>query len=415
MPKSHMPKSQARPLYGGRADRPVANAGRVMIVDDSGVLRGVVSQWIDAEPDLEVVGRHANGKQAVDHAPRCVPDVIILDIDMPVMGGLEALPLLKRACPDARVLIVSTLTKRNARLSLKALELGAVDCLPKPDAQRDLNALTEFRQELLRIVRGLVPTRVEPSRSDPKGRAGGAGDGSLADSFARRASVPGGLAPGVLARGGLAPRAFAPLPPRVIVIGSSTGGPEALCVLLSALAPSLGQTPVLIAQHMPPVFTAALAERVGRASGMAATEARDGLTIFGGQLYVAPGDGHMTIAPGAPGMQPRIAIGHGPAVKFYRPSVDVLFDSAARVFADRTLGIVLTGMGTDGASGAKRIAEAGGSVIAQDSRTSVVWGMPGAAADAGACAAVLPLEEIATAAARLIAGSPPGYPPGGRA
>ncbi|MDJ0514598.1 MAG: chemotaxis response regulator protein-glutamate methylesterase [Methyloceanibacter sp.] len=344
-----------------------------MVVDDSGVLRGVVSQWIEAEPDLEVVARHANGKRAVADVARCAPDVIVLDIDMPEMDGLEALPLLRRACPKSRILMVSALTKRNAEISLKALELGAVDCLPKPEAQSQIVDLPEFQRELLRKIRGLVRWRTRAPRWS---RGGGAADHSPR-------------------------RAFSPHPPQAIVIGSSTGGPEALNRLLAMLAPSLRRTPVLVAQHMPPLFTAALAERLGRASGLKATEGRAGEEIVGGRIYVAPGDGHMAITSGA---RPRISISHGPAVNFCRPCVDILFDSAARAYAGRALGIVLTGMGMDGAVGAKRIAEAGGSVIAQDFGTSVVWGMPSAAAESGACAAVLPLDEIAATTERLIAG-----------
>lgn len=374
---SHMPNHQAPPPPGGRrAYQPVANPGRVMIVDDSGILRGVVARWIESEADLEVVGRYANGKQAIDAAAQCAPDVIILDIEMPVMDGLEALPLLKRACPSARILMISSQTRRSADISLKALELGAVDFLAKPEAQRDIVGRPEFHRELLRKVRGLVRWR------------------SRFTGHPRSAVPPQQFEQ----------RVFSSRAPEAIVIGSSTGGPEALSHLLSSLEPALGRIPVLIAQHMPPVFTAALAERLGRVTGIEAMEARDGQEIIGGRIYVAPGDGHMTIVQGAP---PRIAVGQGAAVNFQRPSVDILFESAARVFASRTLGIVLTGMGTDGATGAKCIADAGGSVIAQDFGTSVVWGMPGAAAASGACAAILPLHEIATTAGQLIAGERP--------
>lgn len=372
-----MPISKAPPPAGGRASRPAVAAGRVMIVDDSGVLRGVVTQWLEAEPDLTVVARHANGKQAIDDAPYSKPDVIILDIEMPVMNGLEALPLLKRACPNAQVLIVSTQTKRNAEISLKALELGAVDCLSKPDAQRRIVSALDFHRELVWKVKELVRWR----------------------------SRIAGRPKGAVRTDGFGWRSFSPHPPAAVAIGSSTGGPEALCRLLKGLAPSLGQTPILIAQHMPPVFTAALAERLSRVAGLEASEARDGQELVGGRVYVAPGGGHMTVKPGAP---PRIAVRNGPAVNFCRPSVDLLFDSAAKVFGGRTLGVVLTGMGADGSEGAVQIADAGGSVIAQDFGTSVVWGMPGAAAQAGACAAILPLDEIASTAAQLIAGERPG-------
>ena len=371
-----MPIHKAPPIGGGRAYRPGAAPSRVMIVDDSGLLRGVVSRWIDAESDLEVVACHANGKQAVDDVAHSMPDVIILDIEMPVMDGLEALPLLKRACPNAQVLMVSTLTKRNAEISLQALELGAVECMPKPDTQSEIVGVPDFQRELLWKVKGLARWGARPA-ARPAG-------GARSDGFARRA--------------------YAARPPRAVVIGSSTGGPEALVSLLRGLAPSLGEVPVLIAQHMPPIFTAALAERLSRVAGVEAVEARDGQILVGGRVYVAPGDGHMTIGPGAP---PHIAISNGPAVNYCRPSVDLLFDSAAKVFGGRALGIVLTGMGVDGAEGATQIADAGGSVIAQDLGSSVVWGMPGAAVKAGACASVLPLDAIARTAAQLIAGERP--------
>lgn len=346
---------------------------RVMIVDDSAVLRGFVSRWIEDDPDLHVVARHSDGKRAVADVVHSRPDVIVLDVDMPVMDGLEALPLLKRARPEAQILIVSTLTKRNAEISLKALGLGAVDYVAKPESNSDVAGLPQFQQELMRKLKGLA------RRNTPLPGAS-AGPGG-ADVSARRA--------------------FSFYRPSVIVVGSSTGGPEALSKLLTDLAPSLSITPVLVAQHMPPIFTSALAERLALATGLEAAEARDGEVLAGGRIYVAPGGNHMTVEASGP---PRIAIHRGAAVNFNRPSVDILFDSAAIAFGPRVLGIILTGMGSDGAQGAKRIAEAGGSVIAQDSRTSVVWGMPGSAAAAGACAAVLPLPEIATVAAQLIGG-----------
>lgn len=366
---------------GGRCRRAIAgDPVRVMIVDDSAVLSGFVSRWIDEDPDLEVVARHTNGKQAVDNVARGAPDVIVLDVDMPVMGGLEALPLLTRACPKARVLMVSALTRRNAEISLKALELGAVDYVAKPETSTEAGGLPAFRRELMSKLKGLAADR----SPRPRGSGDGAGGGRF-----------------VL-------RPFSVRPPGVIVVGSSTGGPEALSKLLADIAPSLGRTPVLIAQHMPPVFTAALAERLADVTGIGAAEARDGQSLAGGQIHVAPGGHHMAIAAGAP---PRIALRAGPAVNFYRPSVDLLFSSAAGIFGSRTLGIVLTGMGSDGTDGATRIADAGGTVIAQDMRSSVIWGMPGSAAEAGACAAILPLGEIARVASRLLAGRPPEVRP----
>jgi two-component system chemotaxis response regulator CheB len=189
---------------------------------------------------------------------------------------------------------------------------------------------------------------------------------------------------------------------RAIFIGSSTGGPQAVTRLMTDLGPATGNVPVLIAQHMPAMFTAILAEHVAKASGRPAVEGVDGTVLRPGRIYIAPGGFHMRVARS--GEAPVIRIIDGPPVNFCKPAVDPLFESAAEIFGVNALGIVLTGMGSDGAKGARRIADAGGTVIAQDEETSVVWGMPGAAVAAGACADVLPLNEIGTRAARLLMG-----------
>lgn len=367
-----MQKTAAAPAQQLSADKPV----RVMVVDDSAVVRGLVSRWVDEAPGLEVVSRQPNGKLAVDDVVRSAPDVILLDIEMPVMDGLEALSLLLRARPDVRVLMVSTLTKRNAEISFKALALGALDYVPKPDTNRDITILPDFREEVLRKVRAL---------------AGAYQPGVVSDKV-RPAVVP------------FKQRAFSLVPPRIIVAGSSTGGPQALMSLLEALSPFLGRVPVLIAQHMPPMFTAILAERLARATGRNAKEGENGEPIQPGTIYVAPGNYHMTVEGAA---APRLRIADGPFVNFCRPAADPLFTSTAAFFGPAVLGLVLTGMGQDGSAGARTIADAGGSVIAQDEPSSVVWGMPGAAAATGACAALLPPLEIANAAAKLIRGERP--------
>ncbi|MEM7191798.1 MAG: chemotaxis response regulator protein-glutamate methylesterase [Pseudomonadota bacterium] len=366
-----MPDYKMPPPGGRRMDGSATSPGRVMIVDDSSVIRRSLSQWIDSEPDLQVVACHWDGRRAVDDVRISKPHVILLDIAMPGMNGLDALPLLRRARPSAKILMVSTLTKRNADISLRALHLGAADFVPKPELNTSAVALSDFKSELLTKVKGLV---------------------------ARRARKVGQNRPTRLVQPP-ARRDFSVVPPRVIVIGSSTGGPEALNRLLERLAPSLTQTPVLIAQHMPPIFTDALAKRLAGATRLEAAEATHGEALKGGCIYVAPGGRHMTIANSA---HPRIEVREGPAVNFCRPSVDLLFASVAKVFGRSALGIVLTGMGADGAVGAREIADAGGSIIAQDEATSIVWGMPGSAVRAGACAAVLPLDEIAYVTAQRI-------------
>lgn len=360
---------------------------RVMIVDDSAVVRGLVSRWVEEEPGLEVVARHANGKLAVEDVAQSAPDIVLLDIEMPVMDGLEALPLLLGARPELRVLMVSTLTRRNAEISFKALALGALDCVPKPDSNREITTSLDFRREVIRKIRSLGRARTQ------------------------RAPVSGGVVAGDAAFGGIRTRPvafrqrpFSLVPPRIIAIGSSTGGPQVLASLLGAASPALSRVPVLVAQHMPPVFTGILAERLARATGRETREGVQDEALRPGRIYVAPGNHHMTVVRAA---QPVLHIGSEPPVHFCRPAVDPLFASVAATFGPAALGIVLTGMGYDGAAGARAIAEAGGSVIAQDEASSVVWGMPGAAASVGACAAVLPPGEIAETVAKLIKGERP--------
>jgi two-component system chemotaxis response regulator CheB len=361
---------------------------RVMIVDDSAVVRGLVSRWIEEEPGLEVVSRHANGKLAVDDVARSTPDIVLLDIEMPVMDGLEALPLLLQAQPELRVLMVSTLTRRNAEISFKALALGALDYVPKPDSNREITTSLDFRREVIRKIKSLGRVRT---------RRAGLGEGAPGAAD-RAAAVEAGKRPA------FKQRPFSLVPPRIIAIGSSTGGPEALAVVLGAASPSLSRVPVLVAQHMPPVFTGILAERLARATGRETKEGIHGETLKPGTIYVAPGNHHMTVVHAA---QPAVRIGSEPPVHFCRPAADPLFASVAAAFGPAALGIVLTGMGHDGAAGARAIADGGGSVIAQDEASSVVWGMPGAAASVGACAAVLPPAEIADAVSKLIKGERP--------
>jgi len=364
-----MQDAAAAPAEQSSTDRPI----RVMIVDDSAVVRGLVARWIEEEPGLEVVARHANGKCAVEDVARSAPDIILLDVEMPVMDGLEALPLLLRARPDVRILMVSTLTKRNAEISFKALALGALDYLPKPETNREITTLPDFREEVIRKVKALGAPHRRPGRLAEGDR-----------TFKQRS--------------------FSLVPPRVIAVGSSTGGPQALTSLFETLSPSLSRIPILIAQHMPPMFTTILAERLARATGHETKEGVDGEPLRPGTIYVAPGNHHMTVRRSAP---PRLSVTKGPPVNFCRPAVDPLFASIADVYGPAALGIVLTGMGQDGAAGVRAIADAGGSVIAQDETSSVVWGMPAAAAATGACAALLPPREIGDTAAKLIGGQRP--------
>jgi len=355
---------------------------RVMIVDDAVVVRGLMSRWLE-EAGFQVVASLRTGRDAVNQLERANPDVVVLDVEMPELDGIAALPLLLEKKRDLVVIMASTVTRRNAEISLRALSLGAADYVPKPETNRGVTTSLEFRRELIEKIRHLGGKR------KTGGRAGAPALrplGSLIDRHNTRIKL----------------RPFSPVLPRVLLIGSSTGGPQALNTIMSRIGPLVDAVPVLITQHMPTMFTTILAEHLARSAERPAREAVDGEPILPGTVYVAPGGRHMRVAQhnGAA----VIALDEGPLVNFCRPAVDPLFASAARVYGCSALALVLTGMGTDGAVGAGEIAAAGGSVIAQDEATSVVWGMPGSAAHAGACSAVLPLDEIAPKLLRLFAG-----------
>ncbi|TMJ54469.1 MAG: chemotaxis response regulator protein-glutamate methylesterase [Alphaproteobacteria bacterium] len=361
---------------------------RVMVVDDAVVVRGLVSRWLAEQPGLAVVASLRTGRQAVDQLERADPDVVVLDIDMPELDGISALPLLLEKKRDLVVIMASTLTRRNAEISLKALALGAADYVPKPDTNRGITTSTAFRRELIEKIVELGSRR--------RRRRG--------EAWGRPAALPRpGLRPVPAGAQPIALRPFSSIPPRVLLVGASTGGPQALRNLIPQLASVCDRVPVLITQHMPPTFTTIMAEHLARASGRPAHEPHDGEPIRPGTIYLAPGGRHMQVE--RRGRLPVVALDDGPLVNFCRPAVDPLFASAAQVWGGAVLALVLTGMGADGARGAAAIAAAGGSVVAQDEASSVVWGMPGTVARAGLCSAVLPLDRIAPKLVDLFAGA----------
>jgi two-component system chemotaxis response regulator CheB len=360
---------------------------RVMVVDDSVVVRGLVSRWIEEEPGLALAGSMRNGRDAVDQLERINPDVVILDIEMPELDGVSALPLMLAKKRDLVIIMASTLTRHNAEISLKALSLGAADYISKPETNRGVMTSASFRRELIEMVRELGGRR----RKRRAPAAPGTPPSPAVQPAPARAPEPP-----------IKLRAFAPTSPRVLVIGSSTGGPQALTTVMSNLRGLLSRMPVLITQHMPPTFTTILAEHIARAASSKAHEGVDGEPVEAGTIYVAPGGKHMQAVKRDNGVF--IALDDGPLVNFCKPAVDPLFRSAAAVWGSAVLAVVLTGMGSDGAKGGADIVAKGGSVIAQDEATSVVWGMPGAAAHAGICSAVLPLDQIAPKVARLFSG-----------
>lgn len=341
----------------------------VLVVDDSVVVRRLVSDVLSGDPDIEVVGAASNGKIALAKIPLLNPDVVTLDIEMPVMDGLEALVELRKLYPKLPVIMFSTLTERGASATLDALERGASDYVTKPANVGSISAsMDAVRADLIPKIKSLARARSAP---------------------ATPVAPPVHLAPVV--------RPFAGGPPArvdVVTIGVSTGGPDALTTVISSLPGDLA-VPVLIVQHMPPIFTGLFAKRLDGKSALSVSEAQTGDEIEPGRVLIAPGDFHMRLRSDIHGV--RVQLDQGTPENYCRPAVDALFRSAAEVYGGNTLAVVLTGMGSDGLRGTALILEAGGSAVVQDESTSVVWGMPGAIVHAGLPAEVLPLSSIGPA------------------
>jgi len=379
------------------ADRPI----RVMVVDDAVVARSLVTRWVESEPDMMVAASLRTGRQAVDQVETSDPDVVVLDVEMPELDGISALPLLLKKKRDLVVIMASTVTRRGAEVSLRALSLGAADYIPKPVTTREATTSSEFRRELIDKIRILgrrrrwLPRHTAPALVPAEPR-----------EIQRRPGAAFPLRDNALNKPephGYTLRPFSSAIPRVLLIGSSTGGPQALTALFEKLTAAVDRAPVLITQHMPPTFTTVLAEHLRRVSGRGAHEAEDGEPVLAGGIYLAPGGRHMRVL--RDGDIVKIALTDDPPINFCRPSVDPLFSSAAAVWGPAVLAVVLTGMGSDGTQGAADIVAAGGSIIAQDEATSVVWGMPRSVAQAGLCSAVLPLDQIPGKVLRLLLGS----------
>jgi two-component system chemotaxis response regulator CheB len=362
---------------------------RVMVVDDAVVARRLAMRWIDAEPDMTVAACLRTGREAVDQVVEVDPDVVVLDVYMPDLDGIAALPQLLEKKPGLTVIMASMLTRRGAEVTLRALSLGAADYVAKPVTSDEAPTTAAYRRELIEKIRQL-------------GRARTARRAAPSPALGQVAPLQPALAPQQSEPVAFTLRPFAVAMPRALLIGCSTGGPQALTALMGSIGPTIDRIPVLIAQHMPATFTAVLAEHLTRISGRPAREGEHGETVAAGRIYLAPGGRHMRVIRGAEG--PLIDIGDDPPINFCKPAIDPLFASAARVWGAGSLALVLTGMGSDGAGGASAIAAAGGNVLAQDEATSAVWGMPRAAARTGACAAVLPLPEIAGRINRLAVG-----------
>lgn len=396
---------------------------RVALIDDSAVVRGMIARWLSEDGEIDVVARHTNGARALKNISEGSPEVAVLDIEMPEMDGITALPKILEKLPKLKIIMASTLTLRNAEISLKALSLGAADYVPKPET-RGLAGSEVFRDELLRKVKALGAAAREASqatgyrpgqlrrtpghaRSQSQSHADSKAPDSAEPRRGFRSSISGagtgatGTTAGAPSAGEITLRKQSVSRPEVLAIGSSTGGPQALMELLGALRGRLS-VPVLITQHMPPMFTAILAEHMAKASDLPAMEASDGDVIHPKTVYVAPGDKHMLVENR--GGSRRIRLSNEPPENFCRPAVDPMLRSVAEVYGARALTVILTGMGHDGREGARQIASVGGTIIAQDQETSVVWGMPGAVARAGLCSAVEPLKKLPQSIETLLQG-----------
>jgi two-component system chemotaxis response regulator CheB len=361
----------AQPWTALRGTRVAQGKIRVLVVDDSVVIRHLVMHALREEPDIEVVGAEPNGAAALSRIPEVHPDVITLDIEMPVMDGLTALRQIRKLHPQLRTIMFSTLTTRGASSTFEALALGADDYVAKAANTGALDqSLANLRGELVPKIRQFFATASAPPVPLPK--------------------------PAIVAPIGRTVRRSSPF--GVLGIGVSTGGPQALSQLIPQLPASL-RMPVLIVQHMPPMFTRLLAERLDSLGALSAVEAAEGMEIRAGTVYVAPGDYHLRVRRS--GTRLFAVLDQGPQENSCRPAVDVLFCSLAETFGKDVLSVVLTGMGYDGLRGTKALKAAGGYSLVQDQASSVVWGMPGSVAEAGLADGVFPLSALGAEIVRL--------------
>ena len=367
---------------------PAASIARVLVIDDSAVARGLMTRWIEEDNDLTLVGSAVDGEQGVAKAIDLKPDLVVLDVEMPKMDGLAALPLLLKAVPGMKVVMASTLTRRGGEVTIRALSMGAADYSSKPQAGR-LAGAEEFRHDLLGKLKALAPRPIPPVPSQlntkEKITARLAPSEPLKDTPKKKAFQPTISAPKERRTPKIRTR------PEIIVIGSSTGGPQALREVVSKFTADMN-VPIIIAQHMPALFTKILAEHLDRAGVLACREAVHGERLETGRVYLAPGDFHLTIRKDAGGYY--AVLDQTPPVNFCRPAVDPLFQSACEATNGAALGIVMTGMGHDGREGARSLRDAGGTILIQDEKTSVVWGMPGAIAEAGLADEILTLSDL---------------------
>lgn len=348
----------------------------VVIADDSVVVRGLFARWLGESGQFHVVAVAGDGETAVAHAGRFQPDVMVLDLDMPGVDGVAALPQILKQSPNTGILLATTLTERNARIALECMTKGAMDVVSKPDSRSGMTLSLDFRSEFLLKVGNIAQTQAKPGTLPPD------------IDFDFSPAGPVNLRPLVTVM------------PRYLMIGASTGGPRAVVKVLQDIGDGLRDLTTLIVQHMPPLFTASFAEQVAMQIGLPTREPYDGERLSRGTIYVAPGGRHLGIDRKLGHLV--ASISDGPPVRFCRPAVDVLFNDGARHLGPAALGLVLTGMGSDGTEGAGALRRAGAAVIAQDELSSTIWGMPGSVVRARHASAVIPLDGIGPAIRSLV-------------
>jgi len=357
---------------------------RVLIVDDTALYRKVLRDVLSEIPGVEVVGSAPNGKIALNKVEQLRPDMMTLDVEMPEMNGLETLKMLRSKTLKPAVIMVSSLTQRDAEVTLQALQLGAFDFIAKPSGGSVLQNLDSLKEQFTPKVDALL------KKITPAFRSGSAQPKTL---FSKGTSVIHTQISVSNRRSGFQPR--------IVTLGVSTGGPRALAEVIPQL-PAGFPLPLVLVQHMPPVFTKALADSLNKKSTVNVLEAENDMPLQAGTVYIAPGGKQMKISGNS--LQPKIKITDDPPENHCKPSADYLFRSVNEIFAAKTLGVIMTGMGRDGTEGLRLLKESGAYNIAQDEATCVVYGMPMEAVKAGVVDEVLPLHKIAERISKLVKG-----------
>jgi two-component system chemotaxis response regulator CheB len=364
-----------------------------MLCDDSATTRAILGRLLESEPGIRVVHRAGDGRAALAALAEAKPDVVLLDLEMPVMDGMTALPLMLKASPDVAVIVASALTQRGAKAAIAALAAGAADYVPKPQGAAGGAASPEFKAELIAKVRGWARMkRREKAKATRPARPAPA---APAPRMPALRPVP----TSAVAAPARAQRATSQGRPLLVAIGCSTGGPQALAAVVKRL-PRL-PVPVVVVQHMPAGFTTMLAEHLDRLGVLRCAEAVDGESLVAGRIYLAPGDKHLIVEGQSGAFRARLT--SDPPENFCRPAVDPMLRSAVKATGGRLVAAILTGMGHDGLAGCRAVAAAGGEILAQDEASSVVWGMPGAVARAGLPSLLAPPEALADRIAAMAA------------